>query len=163
QYGLAVRVARMAVPGVQGPGSAPRLLVPKAHVVRRGAPERKTADPGHLEFPAQRALHVIAPVPVVARGRRPDHDRIVAVLDVRTRQPIRPIRGKIRLAAHQGAENGAGAAGREVAVLEPPRHVEPQAQVVRDPAVDVAAEAVLIVPRRAVAVIALFGLTGQAT
>ena len=121
----------------------------------------QAAHAGHLPVPTQVALQKVAVVFLVARRRRRDHGRVVAVFDIGTRLPIGPVRREVRLAAHQLAENRARAAGREVSVLEPSGDVEPQVQVIRHLAVDVAAKVVLVVPRRAVAVIAVLGLAPQ--
>src|SRR5437667_356384 len=161
QYRLAVRVARLIGPGVERPGRPPLLLGPEEVVVGRIATQHQTADPRHLEVHAQRALDVVSLVLVVSRRRGRDHDRVVSELDVGSRQPVRPVRGQVGLAAHERAKDVARAPVREIAVLEATRHVEPQAQVVRDPAVDVAAEAVLVVPGGAVAVVAVLGQTAQ--
>src|SRR5438132_6868485 len=161
QYRLAVRVARLIGPGVERPGRPPLLLGPEEVVVGRIATQRQTADPRHLEVHAQRALDVVSLVLVVSRRRGRDHDRVVSELDVGSRQPVRPVRGQVGLAAHERAKDVARAPVREIGVLEATPHVEPQAQVVRDPAVAVAAEAVLVVPGGAVAVVAVLGQTAQ--
>ena len=125
EHGLAGRVARLVVPGVQRPGRSPLPLGAEDHVVRRVGAERQTAHRRHLEVPAQGALHVVSLVLVVSRRRRPRHHWVVAELDVGSRQPVRPVRGQVGLAAHQRAEDRARAAVGEVAVLKPSRHVEP--------------------------------------
>ena len=161
QHGLAGRVNRLVVPVVQRPGRPPLPLGPEEHVIGRSGAKIEPAHPRHLEVRAQGALHVVALVLVVSRRRRRDDGGVVAELDVGPGQPVGPERGIVRLAAHQRAEDVARTAVREIAVLEPPRHVEAQAEVVRDPAVDVAAEAVLVIPGGTVAVVTVLGQPAQ--
>src|SRR5207247_10163623 len=63
--------------------------------------------------------------------------------------------------SHEHPVDGSRAAVREVAILETPRQVEAQGEVVTDLAVNVAPEVVLAVPGRAVPVISVFLLAAQ--
>src|SRR5690606_12823451 len=97
----------------------------------------------------------------IAGGGRADHDRVVTVLDVGTRLTVRPVRREVRLAAHERAEDRTRAAVREITILETAREVEAQVEEVGRLAVDVRTEAVLIVARRAVLVVAVLCLATE--
>src|SRR5690606_22317870 len=156
QHRLSVGVIRFIIPCIQVPRCAEPFDRTEALVKRGVKNYLQTFYPRHIDRTSEDALenevvvfHVTCRVCTHDRGG-------YAVLDVGSRQSDRTVCRKLRLTAAQHPEAPAGADRREVSVFLPSRQINRHLEEIRDFGVEVGAEAVLIVLRRAILVEPIF-------